>query len=143
MDDRSEGSLIEMDRARRQKQKVMKNPLRRMSFLLCRVTTAKWCDIGQVTIDILPEDVLLEMFDCYVAEANDFGIYEEWEILVHVCQKWRYVVFRSPLRLNIRILCSAGTPVREKLAVWPLLPMRIQHYVSSISSSSNLKVRRG
>jgi F-box-like len=54
-----------------------------------------------MTIDIvLPDDVLLEIFDYYVAEA---GKYEKWQVLVHVCQKWRYVVFRSPLRLNLRI----------------------------------------
>ena len=76
-----------------------------------------------MTIDILPEDVLLEIFDHYVAETNEGGEYQEWEILVHVCQKWRYVVFQSPLRLNLRILCSAGTPVREKLALWPPLPI--------------------
>ena len=47
-------------------------------------------------------------------------------MLVHVCQKWRYVVFQSPLRLNLRILCPAGKPVRAKLAVWPPLPIIIQ-----------------
>jgi hypothetical protein len=70
-----------------------------------------------VTIDILPGDVLLIIFDYYVAEADEDQEYEEWQKLVHVCQKWRYVVFGSPLRLNLRILCSTGTPVREKLAV--------------------------
>jgi hypothetical protein len=38
MDDRSEGSLIEMDHARRQKQKIINKPLRRASFLLHRTT---------------------------------------------------------------------------------------------------------
>ena len=85
--------------------------------------TANWCDIGQVTIDILPDDVLLIIFDYYVAEADEDDKYEEWQKLVHVCQNWRYVVFGSPLRLNLRILCSGGTPVREKLAVWPPLPI--------------------
>jgi len=80
-----------------------------------------------VTIDILPDDVLLEIFDYYVAEADEYWKFEEWQILVHVCQNWRYVVFRSPLYLNLRILCSKGTPVREKLAVWPPLPIIIQH----------------
>ena len=71
---------------------------------------------------MLPEDVLLDIFDCYVTEASKWG----WPTLVHVCQKWRYVVFRSPLRLNLRIACSAGTPVREKLAIWPPLPIIIE-----------------
>ncbi|KAN0116530.1 hypothetical protein V8E52_005911 [Russula decolorans] len=64
--DRSEGLLIEMDHARRQKQKIINKPRR-----------------GRVTVDILPEDVLLEIFDCHMAEANEAGENEEWEILVH------------------------------------------------------------
>jgi hypothetical protein len=131
MDDRLEGSLLEMDHARRQK--ILNKPLRRTSFLLRRATTANWCDIGRVMIDILPEDVLLDIFDCYVTEADKYGEHEEWQMLVHVCQKWRYVVFRSPLRLNLRILCSAGRPVREKLAVWPPLPIIIKHCSPSLS----------
>jgi hypothetical protein len=54
-------------------------------------------------------------------------------MLVHVCQTWRYVVFRSPLRLNLRILCKAETPVREKLSVWPPLPIIIEYQGFSIS----------
>jgi hypothetical protein len=130
MDDHSEGSPIVMDHARRH----MNKPLRRTSFLLFRTTTANWCDI--VTIDILPDDVLLVIFDHYVAEADEYRRYEEWQMLVHVRQKWRYVVFQSPLRLNLRILCSAETPVREKLAVWPpALPIIIaQPSFSTIST---------
>jgi hypothetical protein len=131
IDDRLEGSLVGMDRAPRRKhwQKVL-NPRRlgRMSYLLPRSTTANWCGIGQTTIDILPDEVLLEIFDCYVVEADEDRKTEEWHILVHVCQKRRYVVFQSPLRLNLRILCSGGTPVRERLAVWPLLPITIRQY---------------
>src|SRR5713101_935542 len=130
MDGPSEGSLVEMGHARRQKQKIINKPLRRMSFLLCRTITANWRDIGRVTIDILPDDVLLEIFDHHEAGASK---YEEWQTLVHVCQKWRYVVFRSPLRLHLRILCSTGTPVLEKLAVWPPFPITIIQYHSSTS----------
>jgi hypothetical protein len=133
MNSRSGGSLIEMDHAYHQKQKIINQLLQRTSFLLRCATTANSCDIGRVTIEILPEDVLLEIFDHYVAEANEDRKYEEWHILVHVCQKWRYVVFQSPLRLNLRILCSAGTPVKEKLAIWPPLPITIEHVSPSIS----------
>jgi hypothetical protein len=131
MDDRLEGSLLEMDRARGQR--IINKPLRRTFFLLRRATTANWCDIGRATIDILPDDVLLDIFDCYATEAGQHCKYEEWQMLVHVCQKWRYVVFWSPLRLNLRILCSADTPVREKLAVWPPLPIIIKHQNPSLS----------
>ena len=96
--------------------------------LLRRATTVKGCDIGRVTIDILPDDIVLEVFDYFVTGADEDEAYEEWHILAHVCQKWRYVVFQSPLRLNLRILCSARTPVKEKLTLWPPLPIIIQQY---------------
>ena len=134
MDDRSEGSLIETDHAHRQKQKIINKPPPRRFFLHHCVTIANWCDIGRMTIDILPDDILLVIFDHYVAEADDDGKYEGWQMLVHVCQNWRYVVFQSPLRLDLRILCSAETPVREKLTLLPQLPIIIAQ--SSFFSTS-------
>jgi pimeloyl-ACP methyl ester carboxylesterase len=68
---------------------------------------------------MLPDLVLLEIFDLY----TDDGKVEAWYTLVHVCQKWRKVVFGSPRRLDLRVLCTANTPVREMLDVWPLLPI--------------------
>ena len=134
MDDRSAGSLIEMDHAHLQK-KIINRSLGRESFLLRRATTADWCDLALVTIDILPDDVLLVIFDYYVAEAYKYRKFEEWQTLVHVCQNWRYVVFRSPLRLDLRILCTAETPVREKLAIWPSFPLIIAQSTFSTSKS--------
>jgi hypothetical protein len=29
-------------------------------------TVADWCGVGRVTIDMLPDVALLEIFDCYV-----------------------------------------------------------------------------
>jgi F-box-like len=51
-------------------------------------TTADWCDIGRVTIDILPDDVLLDIFDWYLEENPGIDELEEWHTLVHVCRKW-------------------------------------------------------
>ncbi|KAI0264790.1 hypothetical protein BGY98DRAFT_1103332 [Russula aff. rugulosa BPL654] len=73
----------------------------------------------RVTIDILPEEVLLEVFDFYVDPTRSYGGEEAWCTLVHVCRKWRNIVLESPLRLNLRIRCHPETPVREKLDTWP------------------------
>ena len=35
----------------------------------------------------------------------------------------RIVVFGSPRHLNLRLLCSAKTPIRKLLDIWPLLPI--------------------
>ena len=66
-------------------------------------------DVGQMKrIDILPDDVLLRIFDFYV----DMGrLYvkkeiEEWQTLVHVCRRWRGLVLGSPRRLNLRLWCT-------------------------------------
>jgi F-box-like len=81
-----------------------------------------------MTIDILPEDVLLEIFDFYVDPARKYDGIEVWCTLVHVCRKWRNVVLESPLRLNLRIRCHPTTPVREKADIWPALPIVLEQY---------------
>ena len=60
---------------------------------------------------MLPDVALLEIFDFYGDEEHT----EAWRTLVHVCQKWRNVVFGSPRRLDLRLYCTARTPVRETL----------------------------
>jgi hypothetical protein len=85
---------------------------------------ADWCGVllGQMTINILSDDELLCIFDCYVAEAPNI---EVWHTLIHLCQRWRNIVFGSPRRLNLRIACKSLRPVRKKLDVWPALPIVI------------------
>jgi hypothetical protein len=70
------------------------------------------CDVGQVmSIDTLTDDVLLEIFDFFAEEHKSTKeAIEKWQILVHVCQRWRNIVFRSPRRLNLRLFCSNKTP---------------------------------
>ena len=101
-------------------------------------TTADQRNLGRVTIDILPDDVLLDIFDFYVVQANVHIPDNKWQTLMHVCRRWRNVVFESPIRLNLRLVCSVKTPVREKLDVWPLLPIIIRHFVHPKYSTLDL-----
>ena len=75
---------------------------------------------------MIPDDCLLEIFSFYVqVEAEDVNA---WHTLVHVCQSWRNVVFASPLRLNLRLLCTNRRPVKEMLDIWPTtLPIIIRY----------------
>ena len=91
----------------------------RTSFEQHPVPTVDWCDVARVTIDMLPDVALLEIFDFYVDGAR----INAWYTLVHVCRNWRHVVFGSPHRLDLRLHCTARTPVRMTLDVWPLLPI--------------------
>jgi hypothetical protein len=77
-----------------------------------------------VTFETLPEDVLLEIFDCYLYEDDDSDI-ENWHTLIHVCRRWRNVVFASPRRLDLMIWVYSTRSVREMQDIWPELPIYI------------------
>lgn len=62
------------------------------------------------------------MFNFYMDEDQ----VEEWQTLVHVCRRWRIIVFGSPRRLNLRLLFTARTSIREMLDVWPPLPIVVR-----------------
>ena len=101
--------------------------------LICgtSVKVADLYNIGRMTIDVLPEVVLLEIFDYYVNQVREEDspevTVESWRTLVHVCQHWRNVVFGSPRRLNFRLLCTPEAPVRKALDVWqPSLRIIVQ-----------------
>ena len=70
---------------------------------------------------MLPDIALLDIFEFYMN-----GNQEAWQILVHVCQNWRTVVFGSPRRLDLRLFCTTKTPVGEMLDIWPLLPIVVR-----------------
>ena len=83
------------------------------------------------TIDILPDNVLLQIFDfCRV----DHDIYvspylagSRWQRLIRVCRRWRLIIFLSPRRLDLYLLCKRGTPVRKNLDLWPAFPIIIDY----------------
>ena len=89
-----------------------------------------------VTIDNLPDDVLSEIFDFYVVKHEGLLYFiivassgkmeiESWQSLVHVCRRWRRLVFASPRRLNLRLYCTPERSARMSLNVWPALPLLI------------------
>ena len=76
---------------------------------------------------MLPDEVLLKIFDfCLDEDASEKKDVEAWQSLVHVCQRWRSVVFGSPRRLNLRLVCQAEIPVGVTLDVWPPLPLIVR-----------------
>ncbi|KAI9450491.1 hypothetical protein F5148DRAFT_589961 [Russula earlei] len=83
-----------------------------------------------MTIDALPEDVIMRIFDFHV---NDVPIYDrndqhrmaKWRTLVHVCQRWRCLTFGSPRRLGLALEYTGKKPMEETMAVWPALPIAV------------------
>ena len=99
-----------------------------------------------MTINKLPDNVLIEIFDLcrkdhkfhrfiHIPRLKD--IYNpdsesslpvwRWHGLVQVCQRWRQIIFGSPRRLDLQILCSRQIPVRENLDSLPPFPIAIQY----------------
>ncbi len=85
---------------------------------------------------MFPGDILLQVFDfCRpeVSKTRDKNFYNWWHGLVHVCQRWRQVIFTSPRRLNLQLLCTR----KKKLDCWPQIPIAIN--VKGLGSLSSTK----
>ncbi|KAN0134753.1 hypothetical protein V8E53_007538 [Lactarius tabidus] len=90
---------------------------------------------NKATIHLIPDSILLEVFNlcrknrrssaAFACERRPAAILE-WE-LVHVCQRWRYLILASPSRLDLKLICSPGTPVRKALGFWPAFPIIIDY----------------
>jgi hypothetical protein len=86
-----------------------------------------------VTIGALPDDVLLNIF--YLCQEDQLFLirywwpsrqeHPTWYTLVQICERWRNLVLALPIYLNLRLLCTDRTPVREMLHIWPPLPIQV------------------
>jgi hypothetical protein len=92
-----------------------------------------------VTIDNLPGDVLLEIFDAYRKDMELKVRYEKlwnsndgWFKLTHVCPRWRHLIHLSPTRLHVHLLF---TPRRSSRALMlknlPPFPVLVDYRASS------------
>ena len=92
-----------------------------------------------ISIDILPDDILLEVFEFFMDEAPMPILRAKWwQLLVHVCRRWRSIVFRSPRRLNLQLSCTTRTPVRGMLDVWPPFPLIISGIANLTENVDNV-----
>jgi hypothetical protein len=96
-----------------------------MSFVQTSTMAADCFGIGRATIHKLMDDALLDIFDFYLKDTQ--GV-DKWHTLVHVCRRWRNIVFASPHRLDLRLRCTKNRPVRTALDIWPVLPLEIKYY---------------
>ena len=107
-------------------------------------TTADCFDVGYIAIDVFPDDVLVEIFDfcLQLCEGYEEERNASWEALVHVCRRWRYIVFAAPRRLGLRLVCTNGTRVKEVLDIWPALPIELRmddpHYFNEDNAIATL-----
>ena len=102
----------------------------RCQWALTLVTITESDDTGsRPSHQRLPDDVVLAIFSFYL---DSFYNGDLWRTLVHVCQRWRYLVFAFPGHLNLRLECTIETPTREMLGIWPALPIDITDFSDSM-----------
>ena len=99
---------------------------------------ANWVSVEQVTIDILPDDVLLDIYNLYREDDPLPSRIMWWKPLVDVCKRWRHLIFASPQSLRLKLLCSPRTPVRESLDIWPPLPMVVRYQPTEAGGEENV-----
>ena len=76
----------------------------------------------QVTIEELSDKVLLKIFS-YFLDASP----RHWIGLVHICHKWRRIVFEARQPLSLRLFCTHSTLVLKTLDCWPALPIIVEY----------------
>ena len=86
-----------------------------------------------MTINILPDDALLEIFH-FCREGHG----RWWKTLVDVCRRWRDIIFASPYSLDVRLECTNGTPTRTSLDIWPPIPLTISCYSHTPYGDDNI-----
>jgi hypothetical protein len=143
---RSKGSLminlVKDHGCRLTRNELIEQGRRRTSFVQCPAIAADMCDVVQGPIDILPDDVLLDIFDFIQSEAQptlgEFKEINAWFTLVHVCRRWRNVVFTSTRRLHLLLVCTDRTPVTKELDIWPALPIVISQTAPEMAGVHNI-----
>jgi len=92
------------------------------------VSNLKYFPFILVTIDKLPNDILLEVFDQYrLLSAGDWPHLQGWYKLAHTSQRWRQLVLTSSLRLNLQLRCTFRTPVVDMIDHFPLYPLILDY----------------
>ncbi|KAH9024449.1 hypothetical protein EDB83DRAFT_2658119 [Lactarius deliciosus] len=76
----------------------------------------------EVTIQMLSDDILLDIFRHCLDPTPQI-----WPTLACICQRWRQIIFASPLGLNLRLCCTHGTPVLKNLDYWPAFPIILKY----------------
>jgi hypothetical protein len=107
-------------------------------------------------IHTLNDDVLLNIFYLIQLDIQDqvaiHSIGSNWEWgrrrrwwykLAQVCRRWRSIIFASPSRLDLHLLCTYGTPVADMLTHSPPLPLTIDYCYKAFVTTVTAKDYKG
>ncbi|KAH8984725.1 hypothetical protein EDB92DRAFT_1467622 [Lactarius akahatsu] len=76
----------------------------------------------RITIGDLSDNDLLNIFHYYLDVSP-----QHWPRLVHICRRWRRIIFASQQALHLQIFCTHGTPVLKTLDRWPAQPIVVKY----------------
>ncbi|KAI0261318.1 hypothetical protein BC834DRAFT_1043996 [Gloeopeniophorella convolvens] len=85
----------------------------------------------RVSIDVLPSEILLDIFEHYLSKCirSPFGWSPQfsWCTLAHVSARWREVLFASAQRLNLILYCNIDSDRfnAEMIALAPSFPLAV------------------
>ena len=88
-------------------------------------TADRFC-VGRLEVDDLPDDLLIYIFKLYRRDIDYYYDAWPWLALVHVCKRWRRIIFAWPHHIDVRHDCKSGTAVTKALDAWPNLPISIR-----------------
>ena len=76
----------------------------------------------QATIEKLSDKVLLNIFCSFLDDSP-----RDWPTLMHICCKWRSIVFASQRTLQLRLLLTHGASILKTLDCWPTLSIDVRY----------------
>jgi hypothetical protein len=95
-----------------------------------------------VTINHLPNEMLLEIFDTF--REGDRGFYTDPQrtkflcfILTHVCRRWRAIIFDSTTRLDLHITVGPERPRHLRTVLSGPLPIFIDYNFANIAMTKS------
>ena len=91
-------------------------------------------------IDILPDDVLLEIFG-FIRTRQVSKVYKHgnrWSMFVDNGESVVLGNLGSPRRLNLQLCCTPEKLARDTLDVWPALPLIVEGNMSPTSRTDNI-----
>ena len=93
-----------------------------------------------MTINDLPDEVLLDIFDFYRQGVDSYDQWREkyvWLDLAHACRRWRAVIFASSLRLDLGITVGPTKPDGIETILSGPLPILIDYKGMYEETTSN------
>lgn len=84
-----------------------------------------------MTFDTLPDGVIQDILVFCLSNRYWYpiGHMKEWQRLVHVCRRWRQIIYGSPSCFDLHLHCSAQTPFWTNLSHWPEFPVTVQYTI--------------